>query len=352
MNKENVSKTLSLISDKYIDEAAAFSGGAETPAAPASVAGSNKAASRKKWLAAAAALCVVAGLFYFNLGTIAYADHMDYTVALSGSPSGKTEYMTDFSKYSNGTKLRIMLIAYDMKEGYPEISGQKFDGKNIDELTDEYFSFVRAHENDHEGVDKRWAEIRAKLDKINDEILAEEISWLRSIGAKDIEQPANNIFLFTITKADLGKLETGRCSYRVILATKESRDIDISPESLIGEYKCKGVYVPVWSSFFIHPESVKGQKLVIEKNSVVFTGRVVITDAVFRTVHNVDNAERFYGFQPMELTYLPKEFTRMLANEHVIINVTGEGGTVRLFAGDGHLFLDAGLEGIYQFDLN
>lgn len=314
---------------------------------------SKKKTGWQKWAVIAACLCLAVGIVFadtFKNGAVTYAKEMDHAVFFSGIPTDKVQFMTDFSGYSNRTKVRVMLIAYEMEEGYPEIYSQKFDGKTVDELMDEYMTFVQDHEENCEEISERWSDVSTKIAIINDEMSAKEVEWIESIGASDIEKLSYNQYLFTIKRSDLEKIENGNCEYRVIMAPKEYQYTDISPENLIGEYECMGVvHVPLYSSFAIMTDSVYGQKLKIGENSIMFGDEFVISDAAYEIDTLADRAERFYGFETIDFMFMDEELMHLFANEHVIINVSGNGDTARIFAGDGYVYLDRGLRGVYKF---
>lgn len=318
-----------------------------------SMAISKKEPGWQKWVAIAACLCLVVGVLFadtFKNGAVTYAKEMDHAVFFSGIPTDKVQFMTDFSGYSNRTKVRVMLIAYEMEEGYPEIYGQKFDGKTLDELMDEYMVFVQDHEENDEEISERWSDVSTKIATINDEMSAKEVEWIESIGAADIEKLSYNQYLFTIKSGDLEKIEGGNCKYRVIMAPEEYKHTDISLKNLIGEYECMDVvHVPLYSSFYVAADSVYGQKLEIGENSITFGDEFAISEAEYEIDTIADKAECFYGFETVDFMFMDEALIHLFANEHVIINVSGNGDTARIFAGDGYVYLDRGLWGVYKF---
>lgn len=307
----------------------------------------------QKWVAIVACLCLIVGVLYANRdknGSVVYAQEMDYSVFFSGVPSAKVEFMTDFSEYSDSTKVRVMLIAYEMENGYKEIYCRKFDGKTVDELMGEYMTFVQDNEENFEEISERWSDVSTKLSTINNEMSVKEMEWLESIGAIDIERISYNMFVFTVKKDDLEKIENGNCKYRVIMAPEEYKYTDVSPEDLIGEYECVGVvHVPIYSSVVVMTDSMYGEKLIIDKKSILFGDEFTISDAEYEIETIEDKVECFYGFEMLDFMLMREELLHLFANEHVIINVRGTENTARIFVGDGYVYLDRGLWGVYKF---
>lgn len=134
------------------------------------------------------------------------------------------------------------------------------------------------------------------------------------------------------------------------MASEEYVNSDITPEDLFGEYECVGmVHVPIHSSVAVMSDAMDGQKLVIGENTVSFGDDFVIADAKYEIDTEMDKAEKFYGFESVDFMFMHEELVSLFANKHVIINVTGSENSARIFAGDGYVYLDRGLWGIYKF---
>lgn len=339
MNGKELLQSMSYVDEDLIQEAAA-----SLPTAK----------SRRPWqglVAAAAALCMIIGILFGLSGkTVAYADSTDYSILFTGKPAEKVQFATDFSKFSSNTKVRIMVFCYGMESAYPEIYNQKFDGKTYHELEDEYLSYVEANLSNHIGFKDRWNEVMAKWKIITSEMAAEETNWLRSIGAQDIEAISYNQFLLTMKVSALDKLKGGRCSYRVIQAAKDYSPADISIESLYGEYECEDqVYVSLLSSIGMMTPEMKGSKLTIAADHIEWGTFIHLSNIDYIVDSTKDNAEHYYGFESIDFMYMPDSLVNLFGNGHVILNVSGSNNKVRIFAGDGYVYLDLGLQGVFQF---
>ena len=309
------------------------------------------------WLAAAACICLIAGgivALSLNRNGVAYAKEMETRPMFWGVPMSKVDFVSDFSKYAADKKIRVMLMVYGTENGYPEIYNQKFDGKTYDELSDEYFAYVEKNQNNHDEITLRWNSLNSKLQKIIDEISGAELEWLKSIGAEDIEKQSYDLFVFTIRKEALEKIKNGKCLYRVIMASKncDASSAEINPEKLIGEYECESmVFCSPLSSIGMWTDAKRSWKLVIGSNFISFDDGLSEDDVRFEKEMQKDNAENYFGFEPLDLRYMSDDLLGLFANEHFIVNVIRNSNNVRIariFGGDGYVYLDRGLRGIFR----
>lgn len=185
---------------------------------------------------------VLIGIFFSNSSTVIYADTVNDEYLFYDVPEEKVCYESDFSCYSDNTKVRIMILMYDMREAYPEIYNRP-----IAEYGNIVYSELLEHfsEQDERGTIE-WNDITRFMDDTREKVAHEEKRWLKEVGAEELVQISDFAICCTMNVKQLEKLNEGKCKYRVILSTKEY-ELEKSIIDLFGQHKSNGyAYWPLY----------------------------------------------------------------------------------------------------------
>ncbi|MBR6898292.1 MAG: hypothetical protein IKN24_09005 [Lachnospiraceae bacterium] len=306
-----------------------------------------------RWVAAAAVSVAVlaASIMILNKpADIVYAAQTDYQSLIKGEPKDKVEFASDFSAYAADDRLCVMIVIYDMREAYADIYGQLFDGKTVEKLTEEYLEVTEDISTAERA--RIWQDLLGKIRKVNDDMLREEMGWLRSIGAEDVTKQNDNVIRCVMKAGNLSSIGSGACRYRVILAQKNTDSmVSGNISDYFGTYTANElVHIPLQSSFLITDKDAAALTVTFSEDGFYFNVEgddfvsFDVKEPVYAYADNYD-IENYYGFEFVDFMFMEPELVNFLSGEHAVIEITG--GT-KLFIGSTEIYLDAGLRGVYR----